>query len=226
VILLLLTEPIGHLPKAVLGATIIAAALGLVDPAAWRALAATDHVELAIAGVTASGVLLTGVLEAIVFAVGLSIIDVVRRSARPHDAVLGWVERLGRYADVSVHRGASVTPGVVVYRIDDRVFFANASYVKGRVQEAVRGAPTPARWLVVDGEAITHIDVAGLGAIDELTRDLARADVTLVVARLKSEMRQRFDEGGVTEIIGPTRFYPTVRAAVAACGAEDRRREA
>jgi sulfate permease, SulP family len=129
VILLFLTEPIGDLPKAVLGATIIAAALGLVDPAAWRALAGTDHVELAIAGVTAAGVLLTGVLEAIVFAVGLSIVDVVRRSARPHDAVLGWVEKLGRYADVSIHRGASVTPGVVVYRIDDRVFFANASYV-------------------------------------------------------------------------------------------------
>jgi sulfate permease, SulP family len=225
VILLFLTEPIGDLPKAVLGATIVAAALGLVDPAAWRALAATDHVELAIAGVTAAGVLLTGVLEAIVFAVGLSIVDVVRRSARPHDAVLGWVERLGRYADVSVHRGASVTPGVVVYRIDDRVFFANASYVKGRVQEAVRGAPTPARWLVVDGEAITHIDSAGLGAIDELTRDLARAGVTLVVARLKSGMRQRFDEGGVTASIGPTRFHPTVRAAVAACREEDRRQE-
>ena len=110
---------------------------------------------------------------------------------------------------------------MVVYRIDDRVFFANASYVKGRVQEAVRGAPTPTRWLVVDGEAITHIDVAGLGAIDELTRDLARARVTLVVARLKSEMRQRLDEGGVTASIGPTRFYPTVRAAVAACRAED-----
>jgi SulP family sulfate permease len=98
--------------------------------------------------------------------------------------------------------------------------------VKGRVQEAVRGAPTPARWLVVDGEAITHIDSAGLAAIDELTRDLAREGVTIVVARLTSGMRQRFDEGGVTASIGPARFHPTVRAAVAACRAEDRRQGA
>jgi MFS superfamily sulfate permease-like transporter len=85
-----------------------------------------------------------------------------------------------------------------------------------------RGAPTPARWLVVDGEAITHIDSAGLGAIDELTRDLARQGVTIVVARLKSGMRQRFDEDGVTASIGLARFHPTVRAAVAACRAADR----
>jgi hypothetical protein len=69
-------------------------------------------------------------------------LDVVRRSARPHDAVLGWVDSLGRWADVSRHHDAQVTPGVVVYRLDDRLFFANASYVKGRVQEALRGAPT------------------------------------------------------------------------------------
>jgi MFS superfamily sulfate permease-like transporter len=66
------------------------------------------------------------VLEALVVAVGLSMIDTVRRSASPHDAVLGWVARLGRYADVSLHPSAQITPGVVVYRLDDRLFFANA----------------------------------------------------------------------------------------------------
>jgi SulP family sulfate permease len=113
-ILLFLTEPISYLPKAVLGAVIIAAANGLVDPDAWRALWATDRVEVTIAAVTVA----VGVLEALVFAVGLSIVDVVRRSARPHDAVLGWVEELGRYGDVAVHRTACVTPGVVVYRAE------------------------------------------------------------------------------------------------------------
>ena len=71
----------------------------------------------------------------------------------PHDAVLGWVERLGRWADVSVHRSARVVPGVVVYRLDDRLFFANASYVKARIREAVRGAPLTAE-LVLDAEGI------------------------------------------------------------------------
>ena len=98
---LFLTEPVQYLPKAVLGAVIVFAAIGLVEPAAWRALAAVDRVEVAIAGVTTGCVVVFGVLEAIVVAVGLSIIDTVRRSARAHDAVLGWVERLGRYGDVS-----------------------------------------------------------------------------------------------------------------------------
>jgi sulfate permease, SulP family len=217
VILIFLTGPIGDLPKAVLGATIISAAIGLVNPGEWRALRATDHVELAIAAVTMAGVLVAGVLEAIAFAVGLSIVDVVRRSARPHDAVLGWVERLDRYADVSVHRDARLTPGVVVYRLDDRLFFANASYVKGRVREALRGAPTPARWLVFDAEAMTHVDSAGLTAIGELVRDLRRGGITVVVARMRSATRQRLDESGLSEEIGPERFHSTVRAGVEAC---------
>ena len=100
VILLFLTEPVQYLPKAVLGAVIVFAAIGLIEPQAWRALAAVDHVEVAIAGVTTGCVIVFGVLEALVVAVGLSMIDTVRRSASPHDAVLGWVERLGRYADV------------------------------------------------------------------------------------------------------------------------------
>ncbi len=109
-VLLFLTAPIAYLPKAVFGAVIITAAIGLIEPAVWRELANTDRVELAIAAVTAVGVILTGVLEAIIFAVGLSMIDVVRRSARPHDAVLGWVDSLGRWADVARHREAQITP--------------------------------------------------------------------------------------------------------------------
>ena len=133
-----------------------------------------DHVEVAIAGVTTGCVVVFGVLEALIVAVGLSVIDTVRRSARPHDAVLGWVDRLGRYADVSLHRSATVTPGVVVYRLDDRLFFANARYFKGRVREAIRAARTPVSWLVVDAEAVTHADSTGLEALEELVKDLRR----------------------------------------------------
>jgi SulP family sulfate permease len=216
-ILLFLTGPIADLPKAVLGATIISAAIGLVDVAAWRALGATDPVELAIAAVTLAGVVAVGVLEAIAFAVGLSIVDVVRRSARPHDAVLGWVDELGRYADVSVNRSAQVTPGVVVYRLDDRLFFANAGYVKGRVLEAVRGASTQTRWLVFDSESLVDIDSSGIAALQELVEHLRKDGITLVTARVKSHIQQRFDETGLTEAIGAGRAYPTVHAAVDAC---------
>src|SRR3954447_25542442 len=201
-VLLFLTGPIADLPKAVLGAVIVAAAIGLVDVGAWRALARADHVEVALAGVTTAGVLVAGVLPAIGFAVGLSIVDVVRRSAKPHDVVLGWVPKLGRYADVAVNRSARITPGVVVYRVDDRIFFANAGYVKARVREAVRGAPSVTRFVVFDAEGVTNVDAAGVQALRELRDDLEDEGTEMLVARLKSPTRTRFDETGLTDAIG------------------------
>jgi sulfate permease, SulP family len=216
-VLLFLTDPIAYLPKAVLGAVIIAAAVALVDPDAWRALWITDRVEVTIAAVTAAGVVAVGVLEALAFAVGLSIVDVVRRSARPHDAVLGWVDRLGRYADVSVHPSAELTPGVVVYRLDDRLFFANARYVRGRMQEAVRGAPPPVRCVVLDAEGVTHVDSTGLDALAQVARDLRAAGIELLVARMKAPTKRRLDESGLSREVGEEHFHATVRAAVEAC---------
>jgi SulP family sulfate permease len=211
-ILLFLTDPISYLPKAVLGAVIIAAAIGLVEPKVWRALWTTDRVEVTIAAVTTAGVVAVGVLEALVFAVGLSIVDVVRRSARPHDAVLGWVEELGRYGDVAVHRSARVTPGVVVYRLDDRLFFANAGYIKGRVLEAVRGAPTTTRSLVFDAEAVTHVDATGLAALDDLVGALRQEGIEFSLARAKTPLTARLAEADLSGIP----LHPTVRAAVEA----------
>ena len=210
-VLLFLTAPIASLPKAVLGAVIITAAIGLIEPAVWRELANTDKVELTIAAVTAGGVILTGVLEAIIFAVGLSMIDVVRRSARPHDAVLGWVDSLGRWADVARHRDAQITPVVVVYRLDDRLFFANASYVKGRVKEALRGAPTETTALVLDAEAMTHIDSAGTQAMEDLAGSLDDDGIALHVARAKGPDRRPHHRD-----VRGARFHGTVRAAVQA----------
>lgn len=216
VILLFLTGPIADVPKAVLAAAIVMAALGLVDFSQWRGLRQADPVEFAIAGVTTAGVIVSGVLQAVTLAIALSIVDVVRRSARPHDAVLGWVPRLGRYADVSVHPEARTTPGVVVYRLDDRLFFANAGYVKGRIREAINAAPPPVTHLVFDAEGLSGVDSAGLLALEELTGELRDGGIELSVARLKHPLRERLEEAGLTEHIGPERFHPTVRAAVAA----------
>jgi MFS superfamily sulfate permease-like transporter len=140
---------------------------------------------------------------------GLSMIDVVRRSARPHDAVLGWVGSLGRWADVARHHDAKVTPGVVVYRLDDRLFFANASYVKGRVQEALRGAATVTTALVLDAEAMTHIDSAGLQALEDLAATLDDDGIALHIARAKSFIADR-----IAERAPDARFHGTVRAAM------------
>ena len=220
-VLLFLTEPMQYLPKTVLGAVIIAAALGLIDRGAWRAIASVGRVEVMIAAVTMAGVVVFGVLEALIVAVALSVLDTVRRSAQPHDAVLGWSERLGRFANVELHPSAIVTPGVVVYRLDDRLFFANARYVKARVREAVRGAPQRVHWLVFDAEAMAHVDATGLEALQDIERALARDGVTLLLARMKGALEARLTGTGLGASIGQERRFPTVRAAVEYCIAHD-----
>jgi SulP family sulfate permease len=220
-VLLFFTEPIAYLPSAVLGAVIISAAVGLVDLGAWRALRLVSSFEVGIAGVTTLGVVVFGVLQALTIAVLLSMIDVVRRSAQPHDGVLGWVDRLGRYANVQLHPSARITPGVVVYRLDDRVFFANARYVKGRVREALDGAPDPPRWLVFDAEAVAHVDATGAEALRGLTLDLRQDGIVLVMARVKPHVEELLADGGVTGVVGEGLFFPTVRAAVAWCVEND-----
>lgn len=140
--------------------------------------------------------------------------DAVRRSATPHDAVLGWVERLDRYADVRLHPGAQVVPGVLVYRLDDRLFFANANYVKGRIREAVSGAPAPVHWLVFDAEALSHVDATGVRMLTELIESLRKESITFVFARLHGPVSDHLEEAGILELVGEDHVYPTVHAAV------------
>jgi sulfate permease, SulP family len=146
--------------------------------------------------------------------VALSVVDAIRRSAKPHDAVLGWSERLGRYADVEVHPKAQTVPGVVVYRLDDRLFFANATYVHGRIREAIDGTATPVRWLVFDAEALNHVDASGVQMLSELIPSLARESITFVLARLKEPMTRYLADAGILTLVGDDHIFPTVRAAV------------
>jgi SulP family sulfate permease len=220
-VLLFLTGPIQYLPKATLGAVIVAAALGLVEPDAWRGIARVSRVEVAIAAITMVGVIAVGVLQALLLAVALSVVDAVRRSADPHDAVLGYVERLDRYADVRVHPSARIVPGVLVYRLDDRLFFANTNYVEGRIREAISGAPAPVRWLVFDAEALNHVDTTGVRMLTELIESLRKESITFVFARLHSPIHDDLAEAGVLDLVGEEHVYPTVHAAVQNAPAED-----
>ena len=213
-VLLFLTGPIQYLPKATLGAVIVVAALGLVEPDAWRVIARVSRVEVAIAAITMVGVIAVGVLQALLLAVALSIVDAVRRSADPHDAVLGYVERMDRYADVRVHPSARIVPGVLVYRLDDRLFFANTNYVEGRIREAVAGAPAPVHWLVFDAEALNHVDATGVRMLAEMIESLRKESITFVFARLHSPLQEHLADGGVLDLVGEEHVYPTVHAAV------------
>jgi MFS superfamily sulfate permease-like transporter len=196
-------------------------------PVAWIDLEAghddalvllTDLVS-AIAAVTLFEGGVVGVLWGLVVAVALSIVHTTSRSARPHDAVLGWVPRLGRYADASTQRSAQITPGVVVYRLDDRLFFANAAYVRARIFEAIDGATTRTGWLVFDAEGVPTLDSTGTEMLEQLIDQLATMDIGLAVARAKGPLLDGLDAAGLTERIGTANLYPNVEAAVATCAA-------
>ena len=220
-VLLFLTRPIQNLPTATLGAVIVVAALGLINFDDWRGLIRISRVEVGIALITMVGVITVGVLRALLLAVALSVVDAVRRSATPHDAVLGWVERLDRYADVRLHPSAQVVPGVLIYRLDDRLFFANASYVEGRIREAISGAPTPVRWLVFSAESLNHVDATGVRTLIDLVESLRRESITFVFARLHGPTSDRLAEAGVLDVVGEDHLFPTVRGAVEAAPTEE-----
>lgn len=217
VVLLFLTAPVELLPKAVLGAVIVISAIGLVDIGAWRALRAAGLAEVVIAAVTMAGVVVAGVLWGLIVAVALSIVHVTARSARPHDAVLGWVPRLGRYADASTHRTALLTYGVMVYRLDDRLFFANAPYVRARILEALDGAKSDTRWLVFDAEGVPSIDSTATEMIEQLLEQLEAMGTRMAIARAKGTLLEAFARTGLTDRIGTTNIHPNVQIAVAAC---------
>ncbi len=140
-------------------------------------------------------------LIAAIAVVGLTIIDAVRRSARPGDAVLGFDAELGRFANVAERPDAQVIPGIVVYRLDDRLFFANARYVMRRMREAVRGAPTPTHWLVLDAECIAQIDSTGAEALGQPVQEQHDQGVSLAVARMRSKLKRSIDDSGLDERI-------------------------
>ena len=155
--------------------------------------------------------ILVGVLQALVIAVALSMVDVVRRSARPRDAVLGYVGSLGRWADVRFNPAARLTPGVVVYRLDDRLFFANASYFKGRIRESVAAAPPPVHSLVFDVAGVPDTDSAAQAALLDLKRGLDTAGIGLVFAMMRETLRVDLDEGQASlDQIGEGNLFETV----------------
>jgi high affinity sulfate transporter 1 len=219
-VLLFLTQPVELLPKAVLGAVIIVAALGLVDLDEWRALHSSGTAEVVIAAATMLGVVLVGVLWGLLLAVALSIVHTTSRSARPHDAVLGFVPRLGRYADASTHPSARLTVGVVVYRLDDRLFYANAAYVRARILEAIDGARTPTRWLVFDTEGVPSVDSTGTEMLDQLLDQLDVLGIQMALARTKGPLHHELEAAGITARIGEQHIHPNIQAAVAACAEE------
>ena len=214
--LLFLTGLFSTFPTAALGAILIAAATRLVDVSTLQMLARSDRRELAVAVVTLTGVLVVGLLQGIVLAIALALLLLLARAVRPHDAILGQVKGVDGFHDVEEYPQGSTIPGLIVYRFDAPLFFANAEFFERRVRTLVAEAHGSVEWFLLDAEAITAIDSTAAQVLEETRRGLASQGIVLVVARAKHPVRGELARFGLLASIGTQRFYPSIRSAVAA----------
>jgi high affinity sulfate transporter 1 len=215
-ILLVAGSLLARFPTAVLGAIVVYAAVRLVDVAGFRKLAAFRRTELLLALAALAGVLVLNILYGVLLAVGLSVADMLRRVARPHDGVLGFVPGLAGMHDVDDYPQATTVPGLVVYRYDSPLFFANAENFHRRALAAVDGQQEPVRWFVLNAEANVEVDSTGLGALDQLRAELTGRGIVFALARVKQDLLGPLTAYGLTARIGADRIYPTLPTAVAA----------
>jgi len=216
VALLVGREVLAHFPTAALGALVIWAATRLVDVAEFRRLARFRTSELMLAVATTAAVLTFDILYGVLAAVVLSLLDLLRRVARPHDGILGYVPGLAGMHDVADYPGTRQVPGLVVYRYDSPLFFANAEDFRRRALAAVDAAQPPAQWFLLNAEANVQVDLTAVDALDALRLELDRRGVVFAVARLKSEVADDLRRAGLLERLGPDRVFATLPTAVAA----------
>jgi high affinity sulfate transporter 1 len=207
------TGLVRDLPSASLAAVVIVAVLALIDVPALRRLRRWRRSEFMLALVAFAGVAVLGVLWGVGIAIAVSLLNFIRRAWRPHDAVLGRADRVKGYHDTERYPDARLIPGLVLYRFDAPLFFANADYFRERIRALVR-AHDP-RWIVVAAEPITDIDSSAGEVVHELNEELDAAGIELAFAELKDPVRDRLRSYGIADEIGRNRFFPTLGVAVA-----------
>jgi sulfate permease, SulP family len=163
--------------------------------------------------VTLAGVLVFDILKGIVIAVVISAAEMLRRLARPHDAIQGHVAGLSGMHDIDDYPEARLTPGLLVYRYDAPLFFANARDFRLRALAAADEQGDGLRWFVLNVEANVEIDITALDAVEELRAELADRGVIFALARVKQDLLAPLRTYGLADRIGPDRLFPTLPTA-------------
>lgn len=215
-VLLFLRPLLSLFPKAALGAIVIYAALRLIEISEFNRLRCFKTSEFRLALVTMFGVLATDILVGVGVAVGLSVVDLFTRLMRPHDAVLGEVPNLAGLHDIEDWQGATTIPGLVLYRYDAPLCFANAENFRKRVIAAIEAEKVPVEWFVLNAEAILDIDITAVDMLKELHRELIGRGITFAMARVKQDLYQQLKKGDLSETISTERIYATLEKAIEA----------
>ncbi|HEY7594774.1 MAG TPA: sulfate permease [Actinophytocola sp.] len=208
-----------NLPQPALAAVVITASLSLADVPGTVRLWRQRRTEFLLSIAAFLGVALLGVLAGIAIAVALSILNVFRRAWWPYQTVLGRTENLPGFHDIRSYPDAEQLPGVVIYRFDAPLIFANVPAFREEITRLAREDPPP-KWIVVAAEPITDVDTTAADIVKQLDETLNEQGTSLVFAELKDPVRRKIDRYGLTHTIDPNHFFPTVEGAIDAFRAE------
>jgi high affinity sulfate transporter 1 len=216
VALLLVFAPnlLKDLPSSALAAVVIAAAIGLFEFADLRRIFRIQPWEFWLSIACFVGVAVFGVIPGIGVAIGIAVTEFLWDSWRPHSAVLGRVDGVRGYHDIKRYPTARRVPGLVLFRWDAPLFFANAELFHQRVLEAIAQSPTPVRRIIVTAEPVTDVDVTSADMLAELEHSLTESDVELRFAEVKDPVKDKLRRFELFERLGPANFYPTIGSAV------------
>lgn len=214
--LLLIFAPglLRNLPLAALGAVVIAACLGIVDIRGVLRLYHMRSSEFFLSLICFVGVAFLGVIQGIFIAVALALLGLIWRAWRPYHAILGRPAKVSGYHDISRYPDAQQIAGLVLFRWDAPLFFANAEIFLEKILAAVANAKTPARRIVVAAEPVTDIDLTAADMLVELDNQLHQAGVELCFAEMKDPVKDRLKQYGLFGKFGMEKFFPTIEQAV------------
>jgi high affinity sulfate transporter 1 len=214
--LLLLVAPtlLKDLPQTALAAVVIASAIGLIEVADLARIYRIQRWEFWLSMTCFAGVAVFGAIPGIALAIVIAVIEFLWDGWRPHSAVLGRVDQVKGYHDITRYPDARLIPGLVLFRWDAPLFFANAELFHDRVLDAVAASPTPVQWLVVTAEPVTSVDVTAADAVSDLDDMLRAAGITLCFAEMKDPVKDKLKRFGLFARLGEGEFFATIGEAV------------
>jgi sulfate permease, SulP family len=215
VVLGFLRPILAFFPKAALGGIVIFAALKLIEIPEFIRLYRFRHSEFWLAIVTMLSVLMTDILVGVAIAVSLSVIELLSRLARPHDAIQGSVPKVPGLHDINDWEGATTIPGLVIYRYDAPLCFANAENFKARALKAIETEAAPVKWFVLNTEAIVEIDITATDVLEELIDELTTKGITFAMARVKRDLYAQLTRSQILEKLNKEHIYLTLHSAIA-----------